>query len=170
MSTAKLIPQSEKELREKNLALVRRYMDYMGLERTSRSELYTDDYIGGLYTKPDGNVDTNPTPGKEHKRKFDAFNTKYFPDWSHSDNVIYQTIDPNLYITTCKGFGFKIQPEEGDMFYENFFIGTFIVEGDLLKSYYEYMNPMVLRKAMGKPMPKIKRPARTYHFDTEGLE
>lgn len=73
----KLIPQEEKELRERNLALVRQYMNYAGYERQNRVELYTDDHRDGLYCWETG-ILPKVVPGKARKASFDRKNVRFF--------------------------------------------------------------------------------------------
>lgn len=140
VNEVKLIPQEERKLREKNMSIVRRYMDYAGFERADRKDIYRKDFRGGCYTKPDGSDDDVHYGHDGSKAEFDKYCVKGFPDWSHFDTEIYQTIDPNIYLTTCKGFGAYNNPVYGYPYYENYFYGLFIVIDGELKEYFEHYN------------------------------
>jgi phenazine biosynthesis protein len=161
MDTAMLIPQEENELRARNMAIVKKYIEYAGRERINRKEVYAEDVRGGLYTWDSGEI-KQPLEGIQQRSQFDEKNTEYYPDWSHNDIVIYQTIDPNVYVATCKGFGNYMNPIYGFPFYENFFFNTFIIENGRIKEYFEHMNACDMTRQFGLESPTLKRPKREY--------
>lgn len=168
MNTAVLIPETEKELREKNMATIREYLEKAGWEKVERHPLYDYDFGGGLYT-PAG-----PPPefkrDKESKIGFDIWITSLFPDWTHSDLVMYQTTDPSIFLATGKGYGYVVAPEHGYPYYDNFFIHYFEVRDGKLTLYHENMNPCVMYHYFNLDVPVIKRPPRKRDYITKAVE
>lgn len=70
-----------------------------------------------------------------------------------------------MYFATYRGFGNFVNPIYGCPYYENFFLGTFIISDGKIQEYYEYMNPCVMVKQFGIEVPRIKRPKRTYFYE-----
>ena len=174
MSTAKLIPQGEKEIREKNMGAVRKYMDYAGFERTDRIAIYRDDFRGGCYTQLSGLDDDIFYGHDRSKAEFDKYCVTWSPDWSHSDTEIYQTVDPTIYLTTCKGFGTYNNPVYGCPHYENYFYGTFIAIDGILKEYFEHYNTGDLVKQYyaidsSLKLPIFQKPERDYPENFKNL-
>lgn len=163
MNTAGLIPETDRELREANMELVRKYVEMLGWEKTERYPLYSDDHRGGLYSTITG-IPPVFTGGKEAKVEFDNRITLLYPDWAHSDLEIYQTEDPSVFLATGKGFGYVVAPKYDYPYYENFFIHYFKCENGKITDYQENMNPCVMFNYFKVPVPVIKRPPRNRDY------
>jgi len=164
------IPDTDLELRRANMALVQRYIELAGWDRLHRDELYSDDHSGGLYTLASG-MPAKFETDKSAKNEFDKRITALYPDWTHSELVIYQTLDPSIYLATGRGFGYAVAPEHGTPYYENFFIHYFRIENGKIVEYHENMNPCVMLKAFQIDIPTIKRPQRERKYlDEKTLE
>lgn len=145
----------EAELRRRHREVVADYMSRKGESRLTRYRLFTEDGSGGLYTG-----DT-PEPivsrGRERLREHGAWSLECFPDWEWTNVSIYETQDPNRFWVECDGEGEIHFPGYPPGYYRNHFIHSFLLENGRIKENREFMNPYNQLRALGIPVPQIRR-------------
>ncbi|MEJ6550264.1 PhzA/PhzB family protein [Corynebacterium sp. USCH3] len=148
-----ILPGNDAEIREKNIATIREYVDARtDEERSRRWELYTEDCTSGA-------VAGEPVKGKELARKSTEWNMTYFPGFVFDDNIIFQSTDPNYFVVASKGRGEVNFPEHGGARpYENDFFHVFRMQDGKIKDYFEYSNAVKLYEALGLEMPELQSP------------
>jgi hypothetical protein len=143
------------ELRRKNRATVERYMKTAGQDRLRRHELFTEDGVGGLWTNDTGAPIA--IRGRERLAEHAVWSLKCFPDWEWYNVRIFETDDPNHFWVECDGHGTIRFPGYPDGYYENHFLHSFTFENEKIKLQREFMNPFEQLRALGIPVPEIKR-------------
>ncbi|GAA0415092.1 PhzA/PhzB family protein [Streptomyces luteireticuli] len=143
------------ELRRINRATVEKYMNTKGQDRLKRHELFTEDGSGGLWTTDTGApIAIN---GRDRLAEHAVWSLQCFPDWEWYNIKISGTDDPNFFWVECDGHGkirFAGYPEG---YYENHFLHSFELENGKIKQNREFMNPFEQLRALGIPVPEIKR-------------
>ncbi len=143
------------ELRRKNRATVEQYMHTKGEARLRRHELFTEDGIGGLWTTDTGKpIAIN---GKDKLAEHAVWSLKCFPDWEWYNIKIFETDDPNHFWVECDGHGKILFPGYPEGFYENHFLHSFELDDGKIKRNREFMNGFQQLRALGIPVPQIKR-------------
>ena len=170
MSTNYLIPKTDTELREANMAVVREYIDSWKHKRTNNEIVISDDYSGGLYSTPNGLTPHFPKGNGKGKADVDDFAgrmLKLYRDFYMHDMQIYQTADPSLFLCTCKGRGHVIAPQHGMPYYKMDFFHVIQVKNGEVTMWKEYIDICELFRQFGLKVPMIRRPERKIDYLTE---
>ena len=142
-------------LRQENRAVVADYMNRKGETRRTRYQLFTKDGSAGLWTSDTG----EPIISKGHDKlkAHSEWSLKMFPDWEWKNVTIYDTQDPNQFWVECDGEGEIHYPDYPVGHYRNHFIHSFLFENSKIKQNREFMNPFQQLRALGIPVPQIRR-------------
>jgi hypothetical protein len=143
------------KLRQKNRAVVADYMSRKGETRRTRYQLFTEDGSAGLWTSDTG--EPIVSQGYAKLKAHGEWSLKMFPDWEWSNVVIYDTQDPNQFWVECDGEGEIRYPDYPVGHYRNHFIHSFLLEGGKIRQNREFMNPFQQLRALGIPVPQIRR-------------
>jgi ketosteroid isomerase-like protein len=143
------------ELRQKNRAVVADYMSRKGETRRTRYQLFTEDGSAGLWTSDTG--EPIVSQGHAKLKAHGEWSLKMFPDWEWNNVVIYDTQDPNQFWVECDGEGEIRYPDYPVGHYRNHFIHSFLLEGGKIRQNREFMNPFQQLRALGIPVPQIRR-------------
>jgi hypothetical protein len=151
--TPDLIPEGDTELRTKNVACIRKYVDARTPDdRRERWKCFVEDCTSGAV----GPV----LKGIQKAKQSTLWNVTYFPNFVFNDNVIFTTQDPNFFMVMSNGIGGIYFPHYGEeKVYENVFFHVFRMRAGKIKSYYEWSNAALLYRALGIMLPKIVSPA-----------
>lgn len=151
-----IIDDGDRELREKNIQGLRKYVDARSLEeRSSRWDLYvdSDEVTSGAAGLP-------VSFGKAKARQATEWNLDYFPGYIFNDNVVLQTQDPNLFMVVSNGTGGLYYPAYGEQrIYDNVYFHVFVMQEGSILHYYEFVNSKFLYDALGVELPNISIPA-----------
>lgn len=156
-------PESQKELRRKNLETILKYVCCRDEERKERYKLFTEDGIGG-YTGP--GVYKEPLfvewgmPGHEGLKGSDEWNYECFPNCEYTDIRVMQTQDPNYFIVAAAGGADINFPAYEKRPYKNYFFHVFEMEDGLIKCYHEHMNFCQVFHTLGIELPEVKFPGK----------
>jgi hypothetical protein len=143
------------ERRRANRAVVEKYMNTKGEDRLRRHELFTEDGSGGLWTNDTGQpIVIN---GRDRLAEHAVWSLKCFPDWEWYDIRIFGTDDPDFFWVECDGHGAIRFPGYPDGYYENHFLHSFQFVDGRIKLQREFMNPFEQLRALGVPVPVIRR-------------
>ncbi|MFF1381852.1 PhzA/PhzB family protein [Streptomyces sp. NPDC058308] len=143
------------ELRRANRATVEQYMHTRGQDRLRRHELFTEDGRGGLWTTDTGSP--VETVGRDRLAEHAVWSLGCFPDWEWYNIQIFETQDPNHIWVECDGRGKILFGDYPEGYYENHFLHSFELENGKIKRNREFMNPFQQLRALGIPVPEIKR-------------
>lgn len=143
------------ELRARNRRVVEDYMSRRGEGRLTRYLLFTEDGSGGLWTNDTGAPIISR--GRERLKEHGVWSLKCFPDWEWKNVQIYETQDPDRFWVECDGEGKILFPGYPPGYYANHFIHSFLMEDGKIKQNREFMNPYEQMRALGIPIPGIKR-------------
>lgn len=146
---------TEAELRQKNRRVIEDYMSRTGEDRLTRYLLFTEDGCGGLWTGD--KIEPIVSLGHEGLKAHGIWSLKCFPDWVWTNVEIYETQDPNKFWVECDGQGQILFPGYPPGYYTNHFIHSFLMENGEIKQNREFMNPYQQMRALGIPVPEIKR-------------
>jgi hypothetical protein len=146
---------SHLELRKRNRGIVEDYMSRKGESRLTRYLLFTEDGGAGLWTAD--TIEPITTYGHNKLKKHAEWALKCFPDWEWKNVEIYETQDPNKFWVECDGEGKIVFPGYPLGYYRNHFIHFFLMEEGKIKQNREFMNPYQQMRALGIPVPTIKR-------------
>ncbi|WP_258054852.1 phenazine biosynthesis protein [Streptomyces sp. Ru71] len=145
----------QSELRRRNRAIVEQYMNTKGQDRLRRHELFTEDGSGGLWTTDTGApIVIN---GKDRLADHAVWSLECFPDWEWYNIEIFETQDPDRFWVECDGHGKIRFGDYPEGYYENHFLHSFEFENGKIKRQREFMNPFEQLRALGIPVPEIKR-------------
>lgn len=147
----------DRDLRARNRETVERYVRLTGEERLNRWRLFTPDGSGGLRTTDSG--EPIAAVGREALAEADAWNYRYFEDWTYSEIEVFETQDPNRFWVECVGTGWITFPAYERARYTNRYLHYFLMEDGLIKQYWEYMNPCAEMHALGIEVPSVQRPS-----------
>ncbi len=150
-------------LREKNRNVVKDYMSRKGESRLTRYMLFDDDGMGGLWTAD--TVDPIVAKGRDALKSHGEWSLKCFPDWESKNVEIYETQDPNKFWVECDGEGQILFADYPDGYYKNHFIFFFLLEDGKIKQSKEFMNPYQQLRALGIPIPQVKRHGLPQHAE-----
>jgi hypothetical protein len=158
----KIISYGDDELRAKNIACIRKYVDARtNTERGERWKCYVEDCRFGAAEIP-------PLKGIQKAEQATKWNLIYFPNYVFNDNVIFQTQDPNLYVVMSKGTGGVYFPHYGEeKVYNNVYFHVIRMRDGLMQDYFEYGDGRKLYDALGIELPKIVMPAGWPEADEE---
>ncbi|MFC5722716.1 PhzA/PhzB family protein [Streptomyces gamaensis] len=145
----------EAELRRVHRAVVERYMNTRGADRLRRHELFTEDGVGGLWTNDTGAPIA--THGRDRLGEHAVWSLKCFPDWEWYNIQIFETQDPGFFWVECDGHGKILFEGYPEGYYENHFLHSFELVDGKIKRQREFMNPFEQLRALGIPVPGIKR-------------
>jgi hypothetical protein len=145
----------EVELRKTNRATVEKYMNTTGQERLRRHLLFTKDGIGGLWTNDTGQPIV--IRGRDRLAEHAIWSLKCFPDWKWINIKIFETKDPNFFWVECDGEGAIRFPGYPEGLYKNHFLHSFLLENGKIRQQREFMNPFEQLRALGIPVPEVKR-------------
>ncbi|OBB89965.1 PhzA/PhzB family protein [Mycobacterium sp. 852002-40037_SCH5390672] len=142
-------------IREQNRRVVQDYMSRVGQSRLTRYQLFTEDGIGGLWTTDTG----TPVACQGHQkiREHGEWSLKTFPDWKWINVKIFDTQDPEHFWVECDGEGQINFADYPSGFYRNHFIFSFEFCNGRIRLQREFMNPFEQLRALGIPVPEIKR-------------
>ncbi|MGR6738003.1 PhzA/PhzB family protein [Pseudomonas chlororaphis] len=154
-ATQQLTANDATELRRKNRATVEQYMRTKGQDRLRRHELFTEDGTGGLWTTDTGAPIV--ISGKAKLAEHAVWSLKCFPDWEWYNVKVFETDDPNHIWVECDGRGKILFPGYPEGYYENHFLHSFELEDGKVKRNREFMNVFQQLRALGIPVPQIKR-------------
>ncbi|MFJ7997182.1 PhzA/PhzB family protein [Streptomyces sp. NPDC096310] len=143
------------ELRRLNRKTVETYMHTTGEDRLRRHLLFTEDGSGGLWTTDTG--EPIVIRGRDRLGEHAVWSLKCFPDWVWFNIEIFETQDPNRFWVECDGEGKILFPGYPDGHYKNHFLHSFVLENGKIKQNREFMNPFEQLRALGIPVPEIKR-------------
>ncbi|MFF8382592.1 PhzA/PhzB family protein [Streptomyces kanasensis] len=145
----------EAELRQLNRATVEQYMNTKGQDRLKRHELFTKDGKGGLWTNDTGSpIVIN---GRDRLAAHAVWSLKCFPDWEWYNIEIFETQDPNRFWVECDGRGKILFEGYPEGHYANHFLHAFELENGKIKLQREFMNPFEQLRALGIPVPQVRR-------------
>ena len=147
--------QDDAELRRNNRAIVEEYMNSRGEDRLKRHLLFTEDGVGGLWTTDTG--EPIAIRGRDTLGEHAVWSLKCFPDWVWTNVEIFETQDPNRFWVECDGEGKILFPGYPEGYYRNHFIHSFEFENGKIKLEREFMNPNQQLRALGIPVPSVKR-------------
>ncbi|WP_191268025.1 PhzA/PhzB family protein [Nocardiopsis terrae] len=145
----------ENATRKSNRAVVEKYMNTRGQDRLKRHLLFAPEGVGGLWTNDTGQPIL--IRGQDRLAEHAVWSLKCFPDWAWINIEIFETQDPNFFWVECDGQGlirFEGYPEG---YYENHFLHSFKFEEGKIVQQREFMNPLDQFRALGIPVPVIKR-------------
>lgn len=142
-------------LRQKNRAVVADYMSRKGETRRTRYQLFTEDGSAGLWTSDTG--EPIVSQGHAKLKAHGEWSLKMFPDWEWKNVVIHDTQDPNQFWVECDGEGEIRYPDYPVGHYRNHFIHSFLLEDGRIRQNREFMNPFQQLRALGIPVPQIRR-------------
>lgn len=145
----------EAELRRTNRATVETYMNTRGQDRLKRHLLFTEDGVGGLWTNDTGRPIA--IRGRDRLAEHAVWSLECFPDWEWTNIEVFETQDPNFFWVECDGAGAIRFPGYPEGRYENHFLHSFRLENGKIKLQREFMNPFEQLRALGIPVPEIKR-------------
>jgi len=145
----------EAEVRKINRATVEQYMNTRGQERLRRHLLFTEDGIGGLWTNDTGKPIV--ITGQDRLAEHAVWSLKCFPDWAWINIEIFETQDPNFFWVECDGEGAIRFPGYPEGHYENHFLHSFLLANGKIRKQREFMNPFEQLRALGIPVPEVKR-------------
>nr|AAF17496.1 PhzB [Pseudomonas chlororaphis] len=120
-----------------------------------RHELFTEDGTGGLWTTDTGAPIV--ISGKAKLAEHAVWSLKCFPDWEWYNVKVFETDDPNHFWVECDGHGKILFPGYPEGYYENHFLHSFELEDGKVKRNREFMNVFQQLRALGIPVPQIKR-------------
>lgn len=143
------------DLRARNRATVETYMRTRGEDRLRRHQLFTEDGSGGLWTTDTGHP--IETRGRERLAEHAAWSLRCFPDWEWFNVRIFETDDPNHFWVECDGRGTIRFPGYPVGHYTNHFLHSFELEDGRIRREREFMNPFEQLRALGIPVPEIRR-------------
>lgn len=146
---------ADDQLRRANRVIVEQYLNTRGPDRLRRHELFTADGIGGLWTNDTGAPIA--IHGRDRLAEHAVWSLQCFPDWEWYDIRIFGTDDPEFFWAECQGRGKIIFPGYPEGFYENHFLHSFEFAGGLIRRQREFMNPFQQLRALGIPVPEVKR-------------
>ncbi len=147
--------QSNTLLRNQNRSVVEDYMSRKGEGRLTRYQLFVEDGSGGLWTAD--TIDPIVCHGHQGLKSHGEWSLKCFPDWEWKNIEIFDTQDPNRFWVECDGEGQILFPGYPPGYYKNHFIHSFLMENGKIKQNREFMNPYQQMRALGIPIPSIKR-------------
>lgn len=150
-------PGGDKEaaLRTTNRATVEKYMNTKGQDRLRRHLLFTEDGVGGLWTNDTGQPIA--IHGRDRLAEHAIWSLKCFPDWVWINIEIFETQDPNFFWVECDGEGAIRFPGYPEGHYTNHFLHSFRLENGKIRQQREFMNPFEQLRALGIPVPEVKR-------------
>jgi hypothetical protein len=143
------------DARAHNRAIVEQYMNTTGQDRLRRHLLFTEDGIGGLWTSDQG--EPIAIRGRDRLAEHARWSLRCFPDWRWYNIEIFETQDPDRFWVECDGTGKIVYSGYPEGFYTNHFIHSFQFENGEIKLQREFMNPCEQFRALGIPVPEIKR-------------
>ncbi|MCX4585893.1 PhzA/PhzB family protein [Streptomyces sp. NBC_01481] len=143
------------ELRRTNRATVEKYMHTTGPDRLRRHELFTADGSGGLWTTDNG--EPIVISGRDRLAEHAVWSLACFPDWQWYNIQIFETQDPNRFWVECEGRGKILFPGYPEGYYHNRFLHSFLLDNGKIRQNREFMNPCEQLRALGIPVPRIKR-------------
>ncbi|MFJ4564878.1 PhzA/PhzB family protein [Streptomyces caelestis] len=143
------------ELRRLNRATVERYMNTKGKDRLERHLLFTEDGVGGLWTTDTGSPIA--IKGRDRLAEHAVWSLRCFPDWEWYNVQIFETDDPNHLWAECDGHGKILFEGYPEGYYENHFLHSFELVDGKIRRQREFMNPFEQLRALGIPVPEIKR-------------
>ncbi|MBI6567963.1 PhzA/PhzB family protein [Pseudomonas synxantha] len=143
------------ELRRKNRATVDQYMRTNGEDRLRRHELFTADGSGGSWNTETG----EPLVFKGHAKlaALGVWLQQCFPDWQWHNVRVFETDNPNHFWVESDGRGTTRVPGYPQGYCENHYIHSFELDNGKITQNREFMNPFEQLRALGIPVPKIKR-------------
>jgi phenazine biosynthesis protein len=143
------------KVRRLNRATVEDYMSRRGEGRLSRYLLFTEDGVGGLWTTDTG--EPVACRGHEKLKAHGEWSLRTFPDWVWTNVIVYETQDPDRFWVECNGEGRILFADYPPGHYTNHFIHSFLLENGKIKEQREFMNPFEQLRALGIPVPAIRR-------------
>lgn len=147
--------RTEAELRKKHRRVIEDYMSRTGESRLTRYKLFTEDGSGGLWTGD--TLEPIISRGHTGLKAHGKWSLQCFPDWVWYNVDIYETQNPNRFWVECDGKGKILFPGYPPGYYTNHFIHSFLMENGKIKQNREFMNPYQQMRALGIPVPEIKR-------------
>jgi len=148
-------PSGEGEVRRRNRAIVETYMSTRGEDRLRRHLLFTEDGVGGLWTNDTGRPIT--INGRARLAEHAVWSLRCFPDWVWFNVEIFETHDPQRFWVECDGEGQILFPGYPAGHYRNHFLHSFLFEDGKIKQQREFMNPIEQYRALGVPVPVVRR-------------
>ncbi|MFJ4682097.1 PhzA/PhzB family protein [Streptomyces sp. NPDC088789] len=142
-------------LRRRNRRTVETYMNTRGQDRLRRHELFTEDGRGGLWTTDTGAP--IEITSRDRLAAHAVWSLRCFPDWEWYDIRIFETQDPNHFWVECEGRGQIRFPGYPPGHYQNHFLHSFELEDGRITRNREFMNPYAQLRALGIPVPRIRR-------------
>lgn len=142
-------------IRRRNRKVIEDYMSRTGEGRRTRYLLFTKDGSGGLWTGD--TIEPIVCHGHAGLKSHGEWSLKCFPDWVWKNVEIWETQDPNRFWVECDGEGLILFPAYEPGYYTNHFIHSFLMENGKIKQNREFMNPYQQMRALGIPVPVIKR-------------
>ncbi|NKZ03742.1 PhzA/PhzB family protein [Actinomadura latina] len=145
----------EADLRKLNRMTVEKYMNTRGQDRLRRHLLFTEDGVGGLWTNDTGQPIA--IHGRDRLAEHAVWSLKCFPDWAWINIEVFETQDPNFFWVECDGEGAIRFPGYPEGHYTNHFLHSFRLENGKIRQQREFMNPFEQLRALGIPIPEVKR-------------
>lgn len=141
--------------REANRAVVERYMATRGEDRLRRHELFAEDGIGGLWTNDTGQPIV--ITGRNRLAEHATWSLRCFPDWEWYNVEVFDTQSPDRFWVECDGHGVIDFPGYPRGYYENHFLHSFDFRDGLIVRQREFMDPFQQLRALGIPVPAVRR-------------
>lgn len=148
-------PQEAAETRRRNREVVADYMSRRGEGRLTRYLLFAEDGVGGLWTTDTGAPVA--ARGRDKLKAHGEWSLRTFPDWAWTNVEFFDTQDPNRFWVECDGAGMILFPDYPTGHYSNHFLHSFRLQDQMILEQREFMNPFEQLRALGIPVPEIKR-------------
>lgn len=147
--------EAEATTRRLNREVVADYISRQGEGRLTRYQLFAEDGIGGLWTTDTGGPVA--TRGRDKLKQHGEWSLRIFPDWVWYNVQIFDTQDPGRFWVECDGEGQILFPDYPPGHYRNHFLHSFVLVDGKIVEQREFMNPFEQLRALGIPIPEIKR-------------
>ena len=145
----KLFPDEHLELRKKNFATVKKWME-LGLS-PDITDLYAEGFSTGVaydFSEPPMRI-----TDREMQKNMDASLAEVYPDWVWIDPILLQSDDPNLFMVECYGRGTQMKDGVPIGIHKDHYIHRFEMEDGLIKNYLEFNSPLNELLEMGMVIP-----------------
>jgi ketosteroid isomerase-like protein len=154
-TTAERTEQDQDTCRAANRKIVEQYLETRGQDRLRRHLLFTEDGTGGLWTTDTG--EPIAIRGRDRLGEHAVWSLRCFPDWAWTNVRIFETQDPDFFWAECDGEGKIVYPGYPEGYYQNHFLHSFEFRDGKILQQREFMNPCEQFRALGIPVPQVKR-------------
>lgn len=152
-----IVPDSDNELRLKNMRTIQKFLELKGDEYLSAFEFFQDQAWTGVHTTDTG-IPEGVGGGIENIKEWFEYNVTYFPEWKNSEITIYQKDDPNKFVVKCWGEGYINLPDYAKTYYKAIFFHDFEMREGKIQVHWVFFNVSHLLRTMGLFLPTIENP------------